>query len=242
MSHTWAKHKPIVPVPQQTSTTVVFLFASANSMAELYKISAASLLIWKNASGDTRNFKPNKFSVICVSPKRYSGCCVSFADFLLTKKMHAQQYSIQKKIDKNALFCNFLIIQRRDCRIFSSTIFEKIHQISLKISQFFFGKLLGVDSNHQHQLILCASHHNLLKMARMVFRIEHLQIGWAYKNFENFRRFFHRVWNMREIIYRTNACNSIHIAAYAKTYSWQVVFLVYSYCKFAFVAITKIFV
>jgi hypothetical protein len=59
---TLARHSPIDPVPQQMSMSVVFSVGHASSATELYSTSAADVLIWKKASGDTRNFKPNNVS------------------------------------------------------------------------------------------------------------------------------------------------------------------------------------
>jgi len=59
---TLARHSPIDPVPQQMSISVVSSVGQASSATELYRTSAADVLIWKKASGDTRNFKPNNVS------------------------------------------------------------------------------------------------------------------------------------------------------------------------------------
>lgn len=70
---TLEKQSPIVPVPQQISTTVDSIVGWANSMADWYKISAPFVLIWKNASGDILNLSPRSVSWTWVAPHRCSG-------------------------------------------------------------------------------------------------------------------------------------------------------------------------
>lgn len=73
MQLTFAKQSPIVPIPQQTSSTVQSSTGSASSIAAWYNISAPFVFTWKNASGDILNFSPRSVSYICVSPHKCSG-------------------------------------------------------------------------------------------------------------------------------------------------------------------------
>lgn len=68
MDHTFEKQRPMVPVPQHTSSNAVSIVGSARSITALYKTSAPNVLTWKNAWGETRNFIPSNISSIYSVP------------------------------------------------------------------------------------------------------------------------------------------------------------------------------
>lgn len=57
---TLAKHKPMVPVPQQMSTTEESFFTSLISIALWYKISAPAVFIYKPKSFTTSFYETMK--------------------------------------------------------------------------------------------------------------------------------------------------------------------------------------
>lgn len=67
-NNTSEKQRPMVPVPQQTSSNVVSVVSSASSIAVLYRTSAPNVLTWKYAWGETRNFIPSSVSSMYSVP------------------------------------------------------------------------------------------------------------------------------------------------------------------------------
>lgn len=65
---TFEKQRPMVPVPQHTSSNAVSIVGAARSIAALYRTSAPNVLTWKNAWGETRNFMPTNVSSMYSVP------------------------------------------------------------------------------------------------------------------------------------------------------------------------------